>query len=121
MPYIGVVGIVEGEQQRGAMPDIEVVRLSVASSIKSELRKLNHNVASGDVALQNSVLIVIEFAIQYGQVCAVLPNASTVIPKFLWDRGIGKFNVFNHSIGALRNKNPFVLRQVSLAAISRQP
>ena len=67
------------------MPDVKVVRLPVSGAIKSEFGILNHDRAAGDIALQNSVLVVVEFAIQHGKVRAVLANAGAVVSFIFWN------------------------------------
>src|SRR5579863_1955235 len=98
------------------MPDVEVVGLSVTRfeswithAILIELGILDDDVAPSDVALQDSVLIVVEVAIQDRQVRPVDANAGAVGPVGIVKRGILELEVLNHRIASLRIPDGFVI------------
>ena len=102
---VGVVSEVVFEQQRGAMADIEVVRKPITRSefwvtnpILIKLGVFDHNVASSDVALQYSILVVVKIAIQHGKVLPVHPNAGAIGAVSVIKRGVLELQVLDHRV-----------------------
>ena len=96
------VSIVVLKRQGSAIADIQVVRkpvpfreFFVADAILVELRILNHNVASGNVALQESILIVVEVAVEYRKIDPTRAYAGAVRAIGIANSGIFANSMFS--------------------------
>src|SRR5579859_2523465 len=68
MTRFGPMRPVEAEDQRARVSDVQIMRLPVAESVMVELADLDENRAPRDIALQDSVLVIVEVAVTHGQV-----------------------------------------------------